>query len=532
MSFVDRAAALRNRGIDALAGMSENLSRLRSLSSELSKQFSNLVEITSSADSGFNDLKVTESLAQICTLLDQRSDESMQAVVFTHFGNASAALESLNKQAKTFRLMASLTAIQVAEAEAVEILDFVEDLRRVPNRIQRSVVEVQAALQGLTIGQKEARKKTFEAAGILHEARLGFAAATEPVTKMLPKVQAARDRIQKGAISFAADTHSEMLNLIIAFQFSDFIAQRLEHVVDMLALNADESEGIEAVAKAQLSALALDGNEVISGLQAGLGRLERLTNKAQRIFNDDGSVTRELFSAQRTALALLQTARKIARPAIDSATVTAVEMSVQMRLVDESLVALFETSKIIDLAAINARLKTARTRVSQAAFAALSTSVIETAHTSRKQIEDCKTAVTQISKFQGDELSQLMITTANTLESRMEDCGTSLGQTEAADAALNLARMTVGQSVGELVDVLSLCAPFVRQLSKIMSDISVLSKEMQSSETAVLAGIPLLNKVYDSYTISREREVHDNLIGRESTEACPAKTVELDDIFF
>ena len=532
MSFVDRAAALRNRGINALAGMSENLSSLRSLLSELSTQFSSLVDITSAADSGFDDLKVTEALVQICTLLDRRSDEGAQTVIFSHFSNASAALESLDKQAKTFRLMASLTAIQVAEAEAVEILDFVQDLRQVPNRIQVSVVEVRTALKGLTSGQKDAQTKTFAAAGILREARIRFAAATEPVTQMLPKVQAARDRIQKGASTFAVETHREMLNLITAFQFSDFIAQRLEHVVDMLTMTSDESAGIEAVAKAQLSALALDGNDVIFGLQAGLGRLGRLTHKAQQIFNDDGSVTRQLFTAQRTALALLQAARKIARPAIDSATATALQMSLHMKLVDDSLVALLETSKIIDLAAINARLKTSRTRVSQAAFAFLSTSVMETALTSRRQIEDCKIAVTEISKSQADELSRLMVTTANTLESRMTDCGTSLGQTESADAALNVARMAVSQSVGQLVDALTLCAPFVRQLSKVMSDISALSKEMQSSEAAVLAGIPLLDQVYDSYTISREREVHDTIIGRERTEACHAKTIELDDIFF
>ena len=157
---------------------------------------------------------------------------------------------------------------------------------------------------------------------------------------------------------------------------------------------------------------------------------------------------------------------------------------------------------------------------------------METAQASRRQIDDCKIAVTEISKSQGEEVSCLLVTTANTLESRMADCGTSLGQTESADAALNVARMAVSQSVGNLVDVLAQCAPFVRQLSKIMSDIATLSKEMQSSEAAVLAGIPLLDQVYDRYTISREREVHDSVTGREHTEACPAKINELDDIFF
>ncbi len=532
MAFANRAADLRDGGIDALAGMSENLGSLRSLLSGLSTQFSSLVEISSAADSAFDDLKVTESLVHICTLLDRWSDERAQAAILNHFSDASEALESLDKQAKMFRSVASLTAIQVAESEAIGILGFVKDLRQVSNRIQLSVVEVRTAMKGLRGGQKDAQKKTFEAAGILREARLGFATATEPVTKMLPKVQAARDRIQRGASTFAAETHREMLELITAFQFSDFIAQRMEHVVAMLAMNSDENGEVEAVAKAQLSALASDGNGVVSGLRAGLGRLERLTDRAQRIFDDDGGVTRQLFTAQRAALALLQAARKVARPAIDSATATALEMSIQVKLVDESLLALRETSNIIDLAAINARLKTSHTRVSQAAFAVLSTSVMQTAQTSRKQIEDCKIAVTEISKAQGGELSRQMITTANTLESRMADCEASLGQTESADAALNEARMAVSQSVEQLVDVLALCGPFVRQLAKIMSDIGALSKEMRQGDAAILANIPLLDRIYDSYTISREREVHDRLMGREQTAAAPAKTLELDDVFF
>ncbi len=532
MSFGIDAADLRSQGIGALAGVSENLGTLRGLLSGLSTEFTNLVEISAAAGTDFEYKHVLDTLFDICELLDRWSDQKARSEMASQSSSAFEALEGLQRQVKQFRLVASLTAIEVATSEAVEILDFVSDLRRVPDQIQVSVVEVQKSISGLRSGQMSAQKTASHAATVLRDARVLFQTATAPITTMLPEIQAARDRIKTGSGTFAAGTHRETLGLISAFQFSDSMAQRLEHIADMLSIDMAERWQVEAVAKAQLDALAQDGGAVISDLQAGLNRLRRLTEKAQDIFEGDGGIARELFSAQRSALVLLQDARQTARPAIDSATQTAIDMSAQVKQADESLLDLLDTSKVIDLAAVNARIKSSRATVSHAAFVFLSTSVMQMAETCRRQIQDCKIAMTAIAQSHGEESFQHMITSANTLDSRMSDCEASLGHIEAVDGELNKARKAVTQSVDRLVEVLAACDPFMQRLSQVMAAIAALGRKIPAAGSELPAYSPLLDRVYEMYSMTREREVHDRLLGRATQEPESTKPLELDDVFF
>lgn len=535
MHFAFSAAELRTRGIEAMAGLSSSLERLRALLDNLSSQFNALIALGANPVQPGDLDRVQQVAARICTHLERLGGPEAHDAMARESGRAFEALLELERQIKKFRLIASLTAIRVAETKAQRMSEFVEELYQVPARIQGALGEVHRAVQGLKAGQTTAQRTASQAASVLRQAQKGFVRATAPMAEILPKAQSSRARVKSGASTFVEQAHGETLKLISAFQFSDFLAQRLDHVVTMLERTEESAFGaIETLAAAQISGLVKDGQDVARNLRGALMRLERAARSAGSLFQGEGRVTKDLFAAQHLALQQLQNARDRARPAIETSTATAKEMITQVTNAGASLHTLLDISAVIDLAAVNARVKTARTGDAQASFAVLSSSVLETARGCRLVIDECNDAISRIAAAHGEVVATELIDSVAELEAEIARCADNLAGAQAADTSLTQAETEVAFAVDALQDLLGLCLPALDHFDTVLTDLAAIGAELARRKSGPIQDSPELEDIYALYTMSAEREIHDRLLGRPPRDQVPSASVSVDlaDIFF
>ena len=234
----------------------------------------------------------------------------------------------------------------------------------------------------------------------------------------------------------------------------------------------------------------------------------------------------------RDALARIMQAHTAARPVIQRSTETVADMVAQARAAEASLLSLLELSLVIDLAAVNARVKTSRVGEAQAAFNVLSTSVMETARLCRNRIDDCKAAVTIISQMHGDESAQRMLATTIELEKALADCAQALSNIETADANLAASSQEVANLVIAQTRLLGQCGPDLAQFATLLGEVSALSATLAKRHHGDLENTAALQSIYDSYSMRREREIHNALLGKPITVAEEIAPATLDDVLF
>lgn len=523
---------LRQTGIDVLGGLSDRLAQLRDLLAAVSGTFFALANLGAGQVDGLDFKQIAELLLSICDQLDGWGSEAVNTDALEQLARSGYALRSLEQQVKQFRLIASLTAIRVAESGTDGMNDFVDEIRAVPEMIQGSVHKVQDAVKGLTRGQAAAQTTSAQAATTLRQSQAHLAEAMAPLETLRPAMTAAKTRIRDGATRFAGEAHGETSELINAFQFSDFWAQRLQHIEAML-LQADAlGTPVFAIAAAQLKGLADDGHQVVTQLRNVFARLNGLADRAGQVFQREGTIAKDTLAVLRDALARIMQAHTAARPVIQRSTDTVIDMVAQARAAEASLLSLLELSLVIDLAAVNARVKTSRVGDAQAAFNVLSTSVMETARLCRNRIDDCKAAVTIISQMHGDESAQRMLATTIELESALADCAQALSNIESADANLAASCQEVANLVMAQTKLLGQCGPGLAQFATLLGDVSALSASLAKRHHGNLENSAALQSIYDSYSMRREREIHNALLGEPIAAAEEIAPATLDDVLF
>ena len=137
--------SLRQAGIDVLGGLSDRLAQLRDLLAAVSGTFFALANVGAGQADGLDFKQIAELLLSICDQLDGWGSEAVNTDALEQLARSGYALRSLEQQVKQFRLIASLTAIRVAESGTDGMNDFVEEIRAVPEMIQGSVHKVPAA---------------------------------------------------------------------------------------------------------------------------------------------------------------------------------------------------------------------------------------------------------------------------------------------------------------------------------------------------------------------------------------------------
>jgi hypothetical protein len=202
--------------------------------------------------------------------------------------------------------------------------------------------------------------------------------------------------------------------------------------------------------------------------------------------------------------------------------------------VEQRFQSLSGTTEAINLSAINAGLMTARAEAAREALGVLSDSVRQSAGVCSVQIEACRRALAVLSDALGDRVVGEIQAAAGAFFSGLDTCSASLAAAFEHESGLAMAQDGVTDAADSIFRIIREKSPALDAAGDVSDGLRHVATEISSRFPAGPRTWPDLDDVFDTYTMSRERDVHDALLGRTDRQnnAVPKPAASLDDILF
>lgn len=521
---------MQAEGVEAMSEFSDRISTLCAANDQVAQLCRTLLDLNDAEGASGHLGTLSQVIDELCHYLETWLGRAESTALRENFGRVRADLEDIYKIGIRFRVVATLTAVN-ATSNTTSMDGFIEELRAVPVQIRAAVDTLLARLAKVDVVVLDAVQTAKIGLNALGTARDQMHGQSDSTAKIL--LQAARSREEMGSIgtAFLSQSQAQTKVLVRGFQYSDFFAQRLDHVAQMLGREEEFGSAVLLLAARQLSDLAEDGRETVRDIEAAL----RTQSGTVENFTADFAAQVKLSAAVNTELqGIFQSvmiSRDEALPVIAKSVASSRLVLGEIGLCNESFARLVEMSGVMDLAAINARIRASREDRARAAMAFLSGAVTEGASTCRDVLSKSSAGLEKVANLQSADMLDRLVDCVARFSSAFEACQNGLRASEDLAARLSLTLAEVSALIDRSQIMLEECQRTAQSLQGIVQAMAAFSARLASG-VAVPKVWPDMAQVYDTYTIQAERDTHDRLIGREISVPEPVKQPELDDIFF
>lgn len=527
MAWERNIDVIRQVGIAQMSAFSDNLSRLNSATTDLADRCATLLSVSDSASS-LSDIGALETdISEIVTHLKRWSQRADTRAIGVQLNSISQALENLRRIVIRFRLIATFAAIDTSGDERTQIDGFLGELRAVPEQIALCLASVGESFRKVTLAFNASRHQAQQGLIAMDSAQSVLDQQIASLEVIVDAANTTIQAIQNVRRDFIAETQKHANSMITAFQFSDFFAQRLEHIHHMLTFDGPH---IQMLAAAQIGALAEDGRTVMSRMDQALNGLERAGGGFQTAYSSLEQETVLSHKKQAEILEIIMHHKDDALIAIDAAQVAALRNLKEITQSQIRFGELRQLSKSIDMAAINARLRSTRLSASQRTMAVLSNAVLESAVGSRNELETCETGLDVVGAVLGEDDASKLSDAIRIFVDRLAGCQDNLKSANDRGAELAKTRDDVTQGISTLQSLINDCRAASRGMCDRLDELAALGAQLPHDATET--DWPDLDHIYETYTMDTERVVHNTLIGRAQPTAAATVAVDLDDIFF
>ncbi len=524
----------RSDGIAAFGEVSDAMGALNAALGAVGASLHRLSDICRDHGDVEGIVALRQSLAELRTSLAAWTDAGTEERLSAALSEAQLAMDQLRREAAQLSAIASMTAITAAGAGVSGMSAYVHSLRGMTAAMHKNAQAVAERLASLGLARQAATETALKADGALRLSEASLAGEADELAETLGKSEAVRSRLDRSARALADEVAKETGALITSIQFSDSFAQRLEHVCSMLEHAGGREAAVATLAAEQLRSLAGDGHQSETDLKMALGRLERLSARAREEFRGQGLLARDLVGSLRAALADAVDSRATSAPAIEASTSAALEMRRDIEEVEQRFRSLSGTTEAINLSAINAGLMTARAEAAREALGVLSDSVRQSAGVCSVQIEACRKALSVLSGALGSRVVGEIQAAAGAFFGGLDTCSASLATAFERESGLVMAQDGVSDAAETISRIIREKGPALDAAGDVANGLQRLAEEITSRFPGRPQSWPDLEDIFATYTMSRERDVHDRLLGRSDRQdgSAPKPETSLDDILF
>lgn len=530
MTWQDEASRMQAAGVDAMSAFSNSISTLSSETEQLSQLCRRMLELNA-ADSAMERLQsLGNVIAELCQFLDHWLARTEAGEINENAVKIRRDLVDFNKIGVQFRVVASLTAIN-ASASSTDMQGFIEELRAVPEQIRAAVSMLQFRMSTVDEAVDVALVSARAGLGAMEQARDTLAAHERASETTFRQIAQSRQALEDIGNRFLSQSQQQTKALVRGFQYSDFFAQWLDHIAQMLAYEAELGPAVRLLAARQLAALAQQGEETVQEILSALQRQSASMGQFTRDFAAQSQLGSQGNVALQNLFAAILSSREQALPGISHAVSSSRLVLEEIGLCNHSFEALVALSGVMDLAAINARVRAAREEKSRAAMAFLSGAVMEGARACRMLLAQSSSALTKVAEVQDAAMLDRLVESVERFSAAFDLCQAELTQSEARGQSLAETLAAVSGLIRHLLVMVNECQQTAQSLTQIVQDLQIFGSRL-SAGIATPVSWPDMQAIYDSYTIQAERDTHDLLLGRPLSQLPPTRAPAFDDIFF
>lgn len=500
--------ALAADAVSAFAGVVEEMGRIREAHGEICGNLDRYADLLAQGGDGDTLIRALEDeVARLGEALGRFRDLSVSPEARSRLRDAGVVLASIDKCGHVLTAIASLMGTTIASLGLDNLEDFIAELRQTAENIRKSADDVMGQLAHLDERSRQLLGSCNRANAILDAMPARVAGAREALTALSADESRATAELTDRARGLTRDGRTHLNSFITAMQFSDRLAQRLDHLASM---SVDPDGHVARLAAAQARRCAADIATVSQEVRATIRHLAELGHAGARVFSEGrlaeaigqalaaraelaGMVTGELAKVQD----VVELAGKEAACAAEMASATA-----------GSFEGLTIASKNLALASFNSMLVSNRYSHACEPMKVLSKEVRQIASDSLTAVDLARGMIAQITE--GSETAQQdLVGAADALRQRIDEVE---GQSAAGERRL--------QDINGMRDMSSKCAQsllfMVDGVTEAMGRVDAVGASLTRFAETLVASVPAgdapdkdrINAIWNSYTMEEERQVH------------------------
>jgi len=528
--------SLRGDAVATFAVLMEDLGAIRRLQTDIAGQLEDYAAILESEPSGGDGLGALPARLQAMrSALEALAEATQERATGADMAATRNAVAVLARCGRTLSAVATLSRTTAVAAGIGTLDGYLDALRGTGAEIGRAAQDVQGGLAGLVT----------RATATLEQCRSGIQALDRLTPRIAHRVaeldaMAAADRRSAGEVAASArscgtEGRSMLKGFIAAMQFSDRLAQRLEHVAQILSYH---DPGLHRLAAAQLSSLAEDVASVVADVGATMDGVGRLADDAARLLT-----TADVAASARASLeargGLVDTALSELAPLRDlvaSAESEARHVRDTSEAAGESFRRLAARARELSHHSVNATLVAARSGAARGPLTALSGEVRTVAARALQAVVEGQTRMAAIARPAAD--SETTVSCAGDgLRAALDGARAEALRDAERLPRLEAAAGAAADASDRLRQLLSAGRTRLSGLADTGTDIAGLAAHLAACAPEPAAEAPtaaILSDIHAMYTMEEERAVHRQVCGQPAspTAADHAPGDDIDDLLF
>lgn len=528
------ARDLARDGQAAFAVLGEDMAKIRTAHMEIGQNLQDFADLVAQGDAGVDKLHALESSVEaLLSSLVRFLTQVGGAEAREQLRDTRSYLEAIDRAGKTLTAISTLTRTTSSSLGVTNLGRYLHDLSQTAGGITDAVTRVSRQLETLADMTDEMRSSCADAAETLRGLKPQLAERRSVLVQLGHAETRASEDLAGRARRLSDEGKRHIKIFITAMQFSDRLAQRLDHVSQMLE---EDPRQVARLGAAQARRCAQDIFEIARETGQTMALLADLGRQGAALFSD-GALAKAISDAlSKRAETVSMVRSEMARvdTVIAKAQTNAAEAARTAEATGEAFAQLSDGSKSLAIASINSMLFSARSGRASGPLVALSIEVRQTA-------ADCLAAVgggqsglnALISR--NDQAHEQLVTATDALTKAVKDYD---GLTEAGEQRLEQINTLRGSAQTGAETLLTLVQAVDRSLEamdQVGQRLNDLAAQLDAVPGQITPDPAVLTRIWASYTMDEERTVHAELYA-DTPGMAPAAAEEaaetLDDLLF
>ena len=356
----------------------------------------------------------------------------------------------------------------------------------------------------------------------------------QQIGELQQKEQTAAQGISDTSRDLVDRSNQHMNAFVTAVQFSDRLAQRLDHLSAML--NRPGSN-LEPLAAAQARSLSKDVTAVAQDVSQTMQVLLQIWREGTAIYASGtiaGSIEQSLETRRQTAQSIVSRFSEI-RAALRSTFKDAEALPDMITAAKQNFKRLEDNSRAVAYSAMNSSLLASRSQEARHAMSTLSFEVRDTANTCLSAVKASQRELETVAQNASFGIQELM-DTGTALEQAITqyegEIAAGQQRLDQLDALRNGAVSVTSKLLEQVQDAIH-CMQDVEHISQELNDMATLLEQVDNPAPP---SQEVLSEIWTSYSMDDERDVHSALYpGMEPASGetgAASDGDDLDDVFF
>ncbi len=506
---------LTRDAVAAFASIVEKMSQIRDFHGEICgnlDQFADLVGHGSDDFSQFDALE--QDVGKLLQALTDFSKLTVAPEARNYARQASSELELIDKNGHILSAIASLMGTTIASLGLQNLDTFLSELKQTAVSIQDATENVTGHIGGFDKRSRILLASCNKASSVLADLLRGLAAPRETLAQLSTNERQAAKEISGRARGLTRDGKSHLKSFVTAMQFSDRLAQRLDHLATMLtSIDAH----VARLAAAQAKRCASDIESVSSEVRITMVQIADLGRSGAQVFSA-GAVAEAIGNALAARANVVElVVRKIAsvQDVVEVARTEAEHAAKLVTATGESFDGLKDASKNLALASYNSMLVSNRYSHASGPMKVLSREVRQIASDCLASVDNAQNGVSQITEGSG-QAQQDLVDATNLIEQRLTSFRSQTETGENRLRNINDMRDRSGASAQSLLMMVDDVTDSMARVDRVAQQLLDLAQSLSAlgDETAPMNS-ERINAIWENYTMDEERQVHAEVFGNQ-----------------